>query len=478
MDAGVDVPLGSWTRPARSPSREDWAIVGGGVLGMTLALRLARRGESVTLIESADRLGGLASAWSVGGVVWDRHYHVILQSDRSLRALLTELGLDGDLRWVKTRTGFFTDGRLWSLSNSFEFLRFPPLGLWHKLRLAATIVYASRIKKWKRLERVPVIDWLARWSGRRTVDVIWRPLLRAKLGEQYRHTSAAFIWATISRLYAARRSGMKTEHFGYVAGGYARILERFEALLRRNGVRIMLGRAVTQVGPRPGGGLGMAFADGSRSVFDRVVVTAAAPLAARVCPDLSPQERTRLKGIRYLGIVCASVLLRRPLADYYITNVTDAWVPFTAVIEMSALVDRQFFGGMALVYLPKYLASDDPLFDRPDREIEEEWVQALARMYPEFRPSDVISVRVSRVRYVVPVSTLRYSERLPPMVTSVPGLAIVNSAHIVNGTLNVNETVQLANRSARALLAWADETRPRTSDAYREAHREPVARSG
>jgi uncharacterized protein with NAD-binding domain and iron-sulfur cluster len=55
---------------------QHWAIIGGGVLGMTLAHRLAQQGERVTLCEAAPQLGGLASAWSLGDVVWDRHYHV------------------------------------------------------------------------------------------------------------------------------------------------------------------------------------------------------------------------------------------------------------------------------------------------------------------------------------------------------------------------------------------------------------------
>ena len=40
---------------------------------------------------------------------------------------------------VETKTGFYTDGKLYSMSNSLEFLRFPPLGLLSKLRLGATI---------------------------------------------------------------------------------------------------------------------------------------------------------------------------------------------------------------------------------------------------------------------------------------------------------------------------------------------------
>src|SRR5437763_12931639 len=109
-----------------------WAVVGGGMLGLTLALRLNEAGHHVELIEAADDLGGLASAWKLGDVVWDRHYHVTLLSDTYLRALLSELDLEREIHWVQTKTGFYTDGKLYSMSNTREFLRFPPLGLWDK----------------------------------------------------------------------------------------------------------------------------------------------------------------------------------------------------------------------------------------------------------------------------------------------------------------------------------------------------------
>ena len=43
-----------------NPKSENWAIVGGGILGMTLAHRLAGQGKNITLFEGADYLGGLA----------------------------------------------------------------------------------------------------------------------------------------------------------------------------------------------------------------------------------------------------------------------------------------------------------------------------------------------------------------------------------------------------------------------------------
>jgi protoporphyrinogen oxidase len=241
--------------------------------------------------------------------------------------------------------------------------------------------------------------------------------------------------------------------FGYVPGGYARVLERFAETLTREGARLELGQAATQVQPAPEGGVSIEFESGARRVFDQVVVTLAAPLAARLCPGLSAPEQARLRDVQYQGVICASLLLKQSLANFYVTNITDGWVPFTAVVEMSALVDRRHFGGDALVYLPKYVAPDDPAFALSDDALRETFLAALTRMYPHLGPGDVRCFRVSRVRYVLAISTLNYSDRLPSMATSIPGLHIVNSAHIVNGTLNVNETIQLAEQAAARLLS-------------------------
>lgn len=431
-------------------TRRRWAIVGGGMLGLTLAHRFAQHGDDVTVFEAAPYLGGLASAWSLDDVVWDRHYHVSLLSDVHLRSLLSELGLEQEMEWVETRTGCYTGGRLYSVSNTLEFLRFPPLRLIDKLRLGGTIFYGSKVRNWQRLEDVPVERWLAAWSGRRTFERLWLPLLRSKLGDSYRQASAAFMWATIQRLYAARRTGLKKEMFGYVPGGYARILERFAQVLRGEGVELRLGAAVTAIEAN-GAKVRLSERDGVADEFDDVVITANASVAARLVPGLDDVERAGLEEIRYQGVVCASLLLKQPLSPYYLTYITDE-SPFTAVVEMSAFVDRRHFGGRSLVYLPKYSAPDDPIARMSDDDVKETFLAGLEGMYPGFRRDDVVAFRVSRVREVFAIPTLGYSRRVPPIATSVPGVHLVTSAQIVNGTLNVNETVQLAERAARHLL--------------------------
>lgn len=427
---------------------------------MTLAHRLAQRGVRVTLLEAAPQLGGLAGAWSLGDVVWDRHYHVTLLSDTHLRSLLAELGLEHEMKWIETKTGFFTDGELHSMSNTLEFLKFPPLTWIEKLRLGGTIFYASKIKNWQRLEKLSVAKWLRRWSGKGTFEKIWLPLLRAKLGDMYQKTSAAFIWAHMNRMYAARRSGLKKEKFGYVPGGYARILARFAEMLEAEGVEIECGAPVRAVRSNEDGTVRVEYGADETADFDRVVFTVPSSIIARACPELTDDERERFEGIEYLGIVCASLLLKKPLSPYYVTNITDAWVPLTAVIEMTTIVDPQELGGHALVYLPKYAAGEDPVFKLTDDELRERYFSTLEKMYPHFSRDDVLAFRVSRARFVMALPTLRYSERLPPLATSIPGVYAVNSAHILKGNLNVNETIQIAEAAIEGALKPALHSRP------------------
>jgi protoporphyrinogen oxidase len=356
------------------------------------------------------------------------------------------------MNWVETKTGFYTDGQLYSMSNKIEFLNFPPLNLIDKFRLGATIFYASQLKDWKKLEQIPVADWLSKLSGSRTFEKIGLPLLRAKLGENYRKTSAAFIWATIDRMSAARRTGLKKEMLGYMSGGYARILDAFTQQLIDEGVDVRVNSATQLVQPTGVGTVMIESADGSRSEFDKVVMTTPSPIISKMCPALSEQEHARHNGLHYQGIICASALLKKPLAEYYVTNITESWVPFTAVIEMLMPVDRAEIGGNNLVYLPEYVAPDDPLFEESNESIQERFVSALEKMYPHFTRDDLLEFRISRVHHVVSLTTLNYSNQLPPMQTSLPGVFAVNSAHIANGTLNVNETVKLAEDTVRDLL--------------------------
>ena len=432
---------------------EKWGIVGGGIMGMTLALRLAQQGKKVTLFEAAPELGGLTSSWKMNDVEWDKFYHVILLSDFGTRGILKEIGLEDKIEWVETKTGFYMNGKLYSMSDTLEFLKFPTLNLIDKFRLGLTIIVASRIKNWKRLEKIPVTTWLKRWSGSNTFNKIWLPLLRAKLGESYTKTSAVFIWATIQRLYGARRSGLKKEMFGYVPGGYKRVIEAFKQKLISEGVEIKTNYVATAVKAADKNKARISFTDGIAEEFDKVISTLPSGLSAKLCHGLSEDEIQKLNNIEYLGVICVAVLLDKPVSQFYVTNITDSWVPFTGVIEMTALVDKKQFNNNSLVYLPKYVNPADPLFNYSDEEIKKFFIANFKKMYPWLTDENIKFTGVARAKHVITVLTENYSSNLPGIKTSIPNVSIINTSHILDGTLNVNETIRVAETKLKEISA-------------------------
>lgn len=436
-------------------ARRSVVVVGGGIVGLTVAHRLADSGCTVTVLEAAPEAGGLAAGWSVstpaGPVVWDRYYHVILESDAALRGLLRELGLDASVHWGSTRTGAFVDGRLAPVSSPADYARLPGLSPFAKARIAATIGRGATTHDWRALETVTAEAWLTRWSGRAAFERFWVPLLAAKLGTAWPEANAAFIWATIQRLTGARRAGVREERFGVVPGGYGRIVATLVDHLRARGVTVRTGVGVAQV--RGGTPATVVTGTGDEIVADDVVITTTPRTAARICPDLPSATARAYESITYQGVVCASLVLDRPLSPYYLTYLFDD-LPFTAIVEMTTLVPRDWVGGHTLVYLPRYVAPDDRLHDLGDDEIVDRFLAGLRTVHavPDHA---VLGARVARAREVFPRPVLGYSTRVPGVVTGVPGVALVDSAQIVNGTLNVNESVTCATRGAAAVLGTA-----------------------
>ncbi len=429
--------------PARGSARHI-GILGGGMLGLSLAWRLAGRGHRVTVLDAGAEIGGLTLHFEDSGITWDRFYHVIDGSDHALIALLEELGLGAAIEWHRTRTLFFDGRRHYPLDDAMDYLRLPALDMLSKLRVALNIVYAGARRRRGSLGDIDAARWLQRWSGRRAYQQLWAPLLRSKLGANYDKVSAAFIWAVIRRFYGARQGSRRTERFGFLPGGYARVIAALTQALEQRGATLTCNAAVNAIERADGGGLQVSGTHGT-AVFDEVIVTYAAPLVARTCRVLPDAERARHAALRYQGVICLSVLLTRPLGGAYMTYITDPEVPFTTVIEMTALTGCATFGGHHLVYLPRYVPADDPLFERADEAIAGEFLAGLQRLYPDFAPAQVVTSRVARARHVLAVPVLGYGQRIPPLETSVDGLLVCNSARIVDASLSVNEAVALAN---------------------------------
>jgi protoporphyrinogen oxidase len=421
------------------------------MLGLTLAYRLSQQGARVDVFEAAPELGGLAATHDYGPFHWDRFYHVILATDSHLLGLVRELGLEGELRWKKTSTGYHAGGRSYDMSGNADFVRFPLLGLVDKARLAATVVYASRFADPWALYRITAEEWLTRWCGRRGYEVFWQPLLRAKFGPYHDRIAAVFIWATLTRLFGARSSGTNEETMGYVRGGYRTILGALRTALAERGVGIRLGARVLAARP-VAEGCELVLEDGGHR-YDQVFFTGPTRLARAIAdsalqPHVERTQRENPTSAAYLGVACLVVALRRKLMPYYVLNIADPSVEATGVVGMTNLVEAsENTAGLELYYVPRYLDSQDARLDGSDSGLEASLFEGgLMRLYPDLRAQDVVYRGLHRARLVQPLPLVRPSAVI---ARGVPRLTrpfqILNTSMLACGTLNNNEVVGLAD---------------------------------
>jgi protoporphyrinogen oxidase len=421
-------------------------IIGAGLMGLVLGKRLAERGHQIVLFERDRQVGGLSTYHDFGAFVWDRFYHVILPTDSNLIRFVAEIGLSDALRWSPTRTGFFVDGTFHSLDDVVDFIKFRPISLWSKVRLGLTILYGSRISDWRALERVTVEQWLLRYSGRAVYEKLWKPLLLAKLGENYRRVSAVFIWSYIKRLFSARDTAAKREHMGHVAGGYKTVFDRVTELIRQKGGAVKTDVAVEAVERTKGGKALVVRHDHGSDEFDKVIVTSPANVLAQVIEPGLLEIDDRQRQVEYLGVICMVMITRKPVTPYYVLNIADPKITFTGVIGMSTVVSPDETAGRYLTYFPKYILSSDPLFARSDDDLRHEFMAGFDALYPGFDRADIESVVINRARRVQPLQVIDYSKIVPHVVTKNPNLYVLNTSQFVNNTLNNNEVVGLVDK--------------------------------
>ena len=142
-------------------TRPSVGIVGGGLLGLSTAYRLAQAGVAVAVYERDGQLGGLAGTADLGGIPVDRYYHVVLPTDDRVRSLAAEVGIGEDrFRFRTTRVGFYQQGQLTSMSSARELLTFPGLSPVDRVRLAAFAARCQLKSDNADLESLSLETWL------------------------------------------------------------------------------------------------------------------------------------------------------------------------------------------------------------------------------------------------------------------------------------------------------------------------------
>jgi protoporphyrinogen oxidase len=395
------------------PSVLNAAVIGGGISGLASAYRIAGLGHRVTVLESEDYLGGLGTTFPYQNGHLERFYHCILPNDGALIGFIKDLGLGNDLLWRETKMGFMYQRATYPLNTAMDLLRFSPLTFPERLRMGLMGIRARYSGLNPELDGVTAADWVRGMAGQRAFDILWKPLLSAKIGDHYAALPA--LWLS-SRMNREKNTG--PEQKGCLRSGYRSLIDAFKSGLEGRGASIRLKTRVDAI-ERNGEGMAIRFSDGRVEHFDFVVSTVPLVLFQQMTRGLGLDPALAGLKLDYQGVISGVFLTKLPLTHYYWMPFVDSGATSQGAIEMSNLVPLERSNGLHVNYLVNYTHRSGELFARSDRELLDGYRRDLEALYPEASRT-IVDEFLFRAPYVEPIWTVNYNRSKPPAAV-IPG---------------------------------------------------------
>ena len=420
------------------------AIVGAGYSGMVAAYDLKKAGHDVTIFESAEYVGGLASGFKEPHWDWsvEKFYHHWFQSDSEMLGLIRELGLEDKVRFPRPLTVMLYKNKWYPFDSISKALLFPGLGFGlNKIRFGFVGLFLRLTNNWRALEKVTADQWMLKYAGKQVYEQMWKPLLIGKFGPYYKDVNMAWMWA---RIHA------RTTRLGTFEGGFQKFADLFAEKLRELGVRIRLGVKIESIKKDQ---LSGSLTVGDES-FDKVLVTTSPNLMARLCPDLPENYLKGLLELKSMGAVVMTLALKHSISKdgYYWFNVPkDEGYPFLALVEHTNFVPKENFGGDHIVYAGDYLEMGHEYFSMSDDELLDRFVPAFQKFNPEFSRDWVKKIWVHKTNYAQPVPLVNHSRNIPEIKTPIEGLYFASMSQVYPWDRGTNFAVEIGRKAARMM---------------------------
>ena len=428
------------------------AVIGAGFGGMAAAYDLRKAGHEVTIFEAADYVGGLAAGFKESYWSWsvEKFYHHWFASDREMLRLIRELGWQDKVYFPRPYTVLLYKGKWYPFDSITKALLFPGLGFgFNKLRFGLVGLYLKLTNNWHLLEKYTADEWMRTWAGSQVYDKMWKPLLIGKFGSYYDQVNMAWMWA---RLKA------RTTRLGTFEGGFQNFANMFAKRLRELGVAIRLKTGVRSIQRLAELGLEIEIEDGGgrkQETFQKVLVTTAPSLLAKLCPDLPQDYLKGLLGLKSMGAVVMVMSLKRQLSEqgfYWFNLPKEQGYPFLALVEHTNFVPPDKFGGDHVVYAGDYLEVGHEYFSLSDEQLLQRFIPAFKKFNPNFEQGWVKKVWVFKTPYAQPVPLVNHSKNIPAIRTPIQGLYFASMSQVYPWDRGTNFAVQIG-RQAAAMMA-------------------------
>ncbi|MGI5241916.1 hydroxysqualene dehydroxylase HpnE [Dactylosporangium sp. CA-139066] len=432
---------------------EPVCVIGGGLAGIAAAVRIARAGRPVTLLERRSRLGGATYTFQRRGVPVDTGQHVFLRCYTEYRELLRTIGGEPHVELQRR----FTVPVLAPGGRQYGLRRYALPAPAHLVPALLRYGLLSRPERWAAIRAAaalrgvavedPAADevtfgqWLAEHGqGPGAVRRLWDVVTLAALNVPSAEASlalAAHVFRT-GLLDAADAADI-----GRLTAPLATVhAETALHLLRRIGARVRCGAAVRRI-ERDGAGYTVA-AGGGEVRTPAVVLAVPHPAASRLVPAGAVPDPRRWLELGTSPIVNVHL--------HYAAPVTA--LPFAAAVDSPVqwLFRLPAAAGDAGQRLVLSLSGAGALIDVPASDLIDRYRDAVAELLPRARATELLDAFVTRE----PHATIRQSPGVqalrPPAATRFPGLVLAGAWTATGWPDTMEGAVRSGNAAADIVL--------------------------
>ena len=431
------------------------AVIGGGLAGITAALRCADAGCQVTLFESRPQLGGLTHSFNRGELRVDNGQHVFLRCCTSYLALLKRLGVTDRVEMQpRLAIPILTPGAeapVWLRRNGLpaplhlgnSLLAYRPLRLLERVRFALAAVALRRVDP-----ASPATDeqdfgsWLRRHGqSDQAIAALWELVGVATLNSRADG-------ASLSLAATVFQEGLLTDSTAADIG-WSRVplreLHGDPALecLAAAGTQVRTGASVRRIEPGEGWEV---ITDEARVTADQVILAVPPPAAEQLLPpggvDLPAGWSQRLGSSPIVNVHV--VLDRRVLDEPFIAGVD---TPVQWVFDRTSHADLR--SGQ---YIAVSLSAADDYIDTPTAALRDKFLPALAALLPEIRGAQVRDFFVTRERHATFRPAPGTAALRPAPTTAIPGLYLAGAWTATGWPATMEGAVRSGEAAATALL--------------------------
>lgn len=429
-------------------------IIGGGIAGLTCGYYLSKQKDiEVSLFEKESTLGGLARSFKIDNNLVERYYHFICMPDADYLGLIDELGLQNDLHWVKTKMGIFYNGKLYPFGSPLELLRFPEFNLLDKLQFSIGLFKIKGKNKddWKNLENILASAWLPKQFGRKSYEIVHKPLLDQKFGSYADSISAAWMWARIHRVGKSRTKILQLENLAYLTGGTHTFVNKLAQNITQSGGKIIKNACCEKILIKNNKINGI-ICDGNIYNYDVIISTVPSPLFLNLINDANDEYFNKISQINSIGVMCVLLRITKSFTRNFWLNISDSRIPLAGVIEYTNLNPCDYLNGDKIIYIPQYLPADSEEYNLSDDKIIQEYIDYLKMINPEFNKDWIKQAYIFRDMYAQPICETGFTKHIPSVKTPIEGLYMTDSYQLHPDDRAVSHSIGLGKEAARLIL--------------------------